>query len=325
MNCRVLGLNVAIVLGALATAPIGAAQDYPTKPIRIVVGFGPGGPTDTIARTLAEHFQKTWGQPALTENKPGAGSNIGADAVAKAAPDGHTLFVGGVGPLAINRALYSALAFDPEKDFALISTIARTPLAFTVNNDVPAKSVREFVAYAKANTGKLNHSSPGVGTSPHLAAELFRSTIGFESQHAPYRSGPLMLEALVKGEVHWTFDAPLTAMPQHKNAKARVLALTSAARWASYPDIPTMVEQGFPDVVVLAWFALAAPAGTPVAILRKLNVETAHALATDGAKQRLAAIGFEPAPLSEAETVKYTAAERERWSALIRAQGIRVE
>ena len=321
---RVRFIACAAALGVALSGPA-FAQDYPVKPIRVVVGFGPGGPTDTIARLLAEHFQKAWGQPAVTENKPGAGSNIGADFVAKSAPDGHTLFVGGVGPLSINRALYSTLAFDPEKDFALITTIARTPLAFTVNNDVPAKSVPEFIAYAKANPGKINYSSPGVGASPHLAAELFRITSGFESQHAPYRSGPLMLEALVKGEVHWTFDAPLTAMPQHRNGKARVLALTSGARWASYPDIPTMAEQGFNDLVVFAWFALAAPAGTPAAIVAKLNAETARVLATAEAKQRLAVIGFEPAHLSPAETVTFTAEERRRWGALIRAQNIRVE
>jgi len=324
MRHRACVFAVAAVCAAVAHDPA-AAQSYPSKPVHIVVGFGPGGPTDTIARLYGAHLGGILSQPVIVENKPGAGSNLGADQVAKSAPDGHTLFVGGMGPLAINDALYASLAFSPERDFTPVAILARTPLVMAVNKELPAASVKDFVAYAKAQKGKINHSSPGVGSSPQLAEEMFRTVAGFDSTHVPYRSGPLMLEAVMKGEVQWTIDVPLTTMPQHKSGTVRALAMTSPQRWAAYPDIPAMAEVGFPDVTIFAWFALAAPAGTPAAVVARLNAEAVKALTTEAAKQRLANIGFEPVPMSPAETAAYIAAERKRWTAVARAHNIKVE
>jgi tripartite-type tricarboxylate transporter receptor subunit TctC len=301
-----------------------AAQGYPSKPVHIVVGFGPGGPTDTIARLYGTHLGGVLNQPVIVENKPGAGSNLGADVVAKSAPDGHTLFVGGMGPLAINDALYSALAFSPERDFVPVAVLARSPLVLVVHKDLPA-TVKDFIAHAKAQKGKLNHSSPGVGSSPQLAEEMFRTLAGFDSTHVPYRSGPLMLEAVMKGEVQWTIDVPLTTMPQHKVGAVRALAITAPQRRAAYPDLPALAEVGFPDLTVFAWFALAAPAGTPAAVVARLNAEAVKALTTDEANQRLANIGFEPVPMSPAEAAAYLASERKRWIAVAKAHNIKVE
>jgi tripartite-type tricarboxylate transporter receptor subunit TctC len=302
-----------------------AAQSWPTKPVRVVLGFASGGPTDTLARAVADHLGQVIGQPAVVENKPGAASNLAAEAVAKSLPDGHTLFVGGMGPFAVNSSLFASLPFDPARDFAPITLLARTPLMMAVNPALPANSLAEFIAYAKANPGKINHSSPGTGSSPHLAAEMFRGRAGFESTNASYRSGPLMLNAVVQGEVQWTIDAPITTMPQFRAGKVRVLAITSPMRSPHYPEIPTMAELGFPEVSVFAWFALAAPAGTPKDIVDRINAEVAASLKSEPVRQRLAALGFEPAPMSPAETAKYLAEERVRWGAVVRANNIRAE
>jgi tripartite-type tricarboxylate transporter receptor subunit TctC len=203
--------------------------------------------------------------------------------------------------------------------------VGRSPLVLAVGNQIPVKSVRELIDYAKTNVGKVNHSSPGVGTSPHLADELFRMLAGFESQHVAYKSSPQVLAALIQGETQWAFDVPLTALPQHVNGKLRVIAIASTARNPAHPDIPTLAEQGFPDVSMYAWFAMAAPAGTPKDIVDKLGAEITKALKTDAIKARFAAIGFEPAPMSSAETGKFFLEERARWTKVIQANNIKGE
>jgi tripartite-type tricarboxylate transporter receptor subunit TctC len=194
-----------------------------------------------------------------------------------------------------------------------------------VSNALPIKSVKDLVDYAKANAGKVNHSSPGVGTSPHLADELLRMITGFESTHVAYKSSPQVLNAIIQGETQWAFDVPLTAVPQHRNGKLRVIAIGSSQRSAMYPDIPTLAEQGFPDVSIYAWFAMAAPAGTPKNIIDSLNAEITRGLRTDQVRTRLAAIGLEPAPMSSAETAKFFRDERARWTKVIQANNIKGE
>lgn len=310
---------------ALATALGAQAQSWPTKPIRLIIGFAPGGPTDTLARTVAEQLTQSLPQPTVVENKPGAASNLAAETVVKSPADGHTLFLGGMGPYSINGALYSNMTFDADKDLIPLTVVGRSPLVLAVSNALPIKSVRELIDYAKANAGKINHSSPGVGTSPHLADELFRMLAGFDSTHVVYKSSPQVLNAIIQGETQWAFDVPLTALPQHANGKLRVIAIAATARDRAYPEIATLSEQGFPDVSMYAWFAMAAPAGTPKDVVDRLNAEIIRALRTEQVKSRFAAIGFEPAPMSSAETGKFFADERVRWTKVIQANNIKGE
>jgi tripartite-type tricarboxylate transporter receptor subunit TctC len=317
-----------VVLAALvlaAAAGDAGAQSWPSKPIRVVVGFAPGGPTDILARTVADYLTQVLPQPAVVENKPGAASNVAAETVAKATPDGHTLLVGGMGPYAINVALYPALPYDPDKDFAPITVVGRGPTALAIANATSVDSLKEFVAYAKKNPGKINHSSPGVGTQPHLLTELFRMKAGFESTHAPYRSGPAALNAVVQGEVQWAFDALLTTLPAHHSGKVKVVAISSAVRWPAQPDIPTMAELGYPEATTYAWFALAAPGATPKEIIDRLNEEVTRGLRSEPIRTRLESLGLEPAPMTPAETVKWIADERARWVPVIKANNIRAE
>jgi tripartite-type tricarboxylate transporter receptor subunit TctC len=318
----------AVALAALlaaATLENAFAQSWPNKPIRLVIGFATGGPTDTLARTVADMLTQALPQPTVVENKPGGGGNLAAEAAAKATPDGHTLFLGAAGPFAINDALYDNLGYAPERDWAPITVVARTPFMVSVNPGVPAKSLAEFIDYAKSNRGKVNHSSPGVGTTPQLAAELFRMLAGFDSTNAQYRSSPLMLNAVIQGEVQWTIDVPLTSVPQFQAGKIRTLATTAPKRLASAPDIPTMAELGFPEVTVSGWFAVAAPAATPSAIVDRLNAEVRRGLQKEDVQKRLSALGFDPAPMSREDTAKHFADERLRWTKVIKANNIRGE
>ena len=312
------------VCALIAPGPA-AAQAWPSKPVHIVVGFAPGGPTDTVTRLAAAGMTIALGQPVIVENRPGAGGNVAAEYVAKAPPDGYTLLVGGTGPLTVNDALYSNLPFHPEKSFTFVAMTAVTPLVFAINPDVPAQSLKEFVAYAKANPGKINFGSPGVGVSTHFAAEMFQAQAGLQGQHVPYRSGALLIDGLMKGEVHWCFDAILTIQPQHKTGKLRALAVAADKRWPSWPEIPTMEEQGYKDMVVMAWFALVGPTGMPEPIVKRLNEETNKALAASDAKERLTNIGFAAAPMTPGEVAKYVAAERARWLKVAKDHNIKVE
>lgn len=313
------------ILAASAAFDHASAQTWPSKPIRLVIGFASGGPTDTLARTVADSLTAVLPQPTVVENKPGAAGNLAAETAAKAPPDGHTLFLGAMGPFSVNAVLFDKLPYDPEKDWLPITVVARTPFMLGINPDMPVKTLAEFIAYAKANRGKLNHSSPGVGTTPQLAAELFRMSAGFDSTNTQYRSSPLMLNAVIQGEVQWTVDVPLTSLPQYQAGKIRVLATTAPQRLPAAPDVPTFAELGFPEVTATGWFAVAAPAGTPAAIVDRLNMEITRGLATEATKARLAALGFEPAPMTPAETARFFADEGLRWAKVIRANNIKAE
>jgi tripartite-type tricarboxylate transporter receptor subunit TctC len=324
MHLRIwLGLLAA--LGVAAAGFPAAAQQWPSRPIHLVIGFGAGGPSDTIARLMAAGMSETLGQQVIVENKPGAGANLAAELVAKAKPDGYTLMIGTVGPLAVNDVLYSNLPFDPAKDFTLISLTAETPLVLGVASNVPAKSLKEFVDYAKANAGKVNYASPGVGVPPHFASEMFRGKAGFTSTHVPYRSGAAVIDALMKNEVQWAFDVPVTMTAQHKAGKLRALATAAKSRWMGLEDVPTFAESGYPDLEILGWFALCGPAGMPDNIVRRLHAEAAKSLTTPDSKQRLTNLGFVARATTPAETVAFVAAERKRWLAVAKDNNIKVE
>ena len=318
-------LGLLAALGVAAAGFPAAAQQWPSRPIHLVVGFGAGGPSDIIGRLIAAGMSESLGQQVVVENKPGAGSNIAAEAVAKAKPDGYTLMIGSVGPLTVNDVLYSNLPFDPVKDFVVISLTAQTPLVLGLGMDVPAKTLKEFVDHAKSKRPPINYASPGVGVPPHFASEMFRARAGFASTHVPYRSGAAVIEALMKNEVQWAFDVPVTMTAQHKAGKLRAIATAANRRWTGLEEVPTFAESGYQDMEIMGWFALCGPAGLPQDMVQRLNVETAKALATPEAKQRLANLGFAQTPTTPAETRAFVAAERKRWVAVAKANNIKVE
>lgn len=313
-----------LLLAALAPAAA-FAQSFPDRPMRLLVGQQPGGPTDTLTRMVATHYSQVFGQPAVVENKPGAGTNLAADIMAKSKPDGHVLFVGGVGPFTVNDVIYKDMPFNPEKDIAMVAVLARTPHVLAINPGIPAKSVPELVAYLKANPGKTNYGTPGIGTAPHFASVMFLARAGFDSTQVLYRGGPLMMDAVSKNEVQWAFDAPLSVVPVHRDGRVRVLAMSVPQRAPQFPDTPTFAELGMPEVNMYAWFALGAPAGTPAPVIARLNAEANRALATPEAKERLKNLGFEAPGMMPAEVAAFGAEERKRLSAIARQHNMKVE
>jgi tripartite-type tricarboxylate transporter receptor subunit TctC len=307
-----------------------AQAGWPSKPVRIVVPFAPGGTTDILARALAPELAKAFGQTFLVDNKPGAGGNLGADAVAKSAPDGYTLLMGTVGTHAINAALYPKMPYDPVKDFAPIVLVAGVPNVLVMN---PAKAeaykintVADLIRYAKANPGKLNMASSGNGTSIHLSGELFKSMTGSFMLHFPYRgSGPALLD-LIGGTMDLMFDNLPSALPQIKAGKLKALAVTSAQRSAALPDVPTIAEAGpVPGFDASSWFGLFAPAGTPAEIVNRVQQEVAKALLNPAVKERLLSQGAIPGGQPPAEFVKFIAAETKKWAQVVKVSGAKVD
>src|SRR5438045_3343206 len=275
-----------IALAAFAFAQ--ASATYPTKPIRLVVPFPPGGATDILAREVAKHLTDAWGQSVVVDNRPGAGGNIGSELVAKAAPDGYTLEMGTVGTHAINASLYSKMPYDHVKDFAPVILVAGVPNVLVVNPEVPVKSVPELVAYAKANPGKLNFASSGSGTSIHLSGELFKTMTGVQMTHVPYKGSAPALTDLIGGQVQLMFDNLPSSPTFIKAGKLRALAVPSPTRAPALPDVPTVADT-VPGFEASSWFGVLAPAGTPPEIIARINGEVTKWLATPEAKEKLTA------------------------------------
>ena len=321
----------AVSLAALALAlPASAQSGWPNKPVRIVVPFAPGGTTDLLARALAPEFSKAFGQQFVVENRAGAGGNIGADVVAKSAPDGYTLLMGTVGTHGINKSLYSKMPYDPQKDFAPITLVAGVPNVMVMNaekaNARGINSVQDFIRHAKANPGKLNMASSGNGTSIHLAGELFKSMAGVYMTHFPYSgSGPALL-GLLGGDMDVMFDNLPSSMPHIKAGKLKALAVTSAQRSAALPEVPT-VEQaaGLKGFEASSWFGLLAPAGTPPDIINRLHQETAKALNVPAIKERLLAQGAIPSGNTPAEFARLIDSEIKKWGPVVKAAGAKVD
>lgn len=285
-------LACAALLSALACAA--AAQPFPDKPIHFVVPYPPGGPLDTVARLLGQKVSERIGQPVIVENKPGAGGNIGADSVAKAAPDGYTILMGAVATHAINPSLYARIPYDPIKDFTPITLIGVTPNVLVVNASVPVKDVKEFIAYAKAHPGKLNYGSGSTGSAGHLAGELFNSMAGVQMAHIPYKGAAPAMQDLLGGQIQLMFDNMASALPQVKTGRIRALAVTTPKRASGAPDLPTVAESGLPGFDISTWFGLFAPANIPKDAAAKLHAEFIRALALPEVKERFAALGVEP-------------------------------
>ena len=310
--CGLLGL------WAFACSGLVWAQNYPSKPIRLVVTFPTGGAPDTLARIFSEKAQL--GHPVVVDNKPGAGGNIGSDFVAKSAPDGYTIVMGTVGTHSINGSLYKKMTYDMTRDFAPISLIANAPNLLVVNNDLPVKTVPELIQYMKANPNKLSFGSPGIGTSVHVSGELFKSLTGTQMTHAPYKGRQFAIPDLIGGSIQLMFDNMPSALPMAKEGKIRALAVTTAKRSAAAPDIPTVAES-LPGFEATTWFALFAPAGTPKAVIERLNAETVRIFKLPDIQERLAKLGLEPVLSSPEELARYQASEIVKWTKVVKDSG----
>jgi len=306
-------------------AALAHAQAWPSKPIKWIVPFAPGGTTDILARTVAEKLAPVLGQPVVVENKPGAGGGVGAEFTAKAAPDGYTIMGGTISTHAINASLYNKLPYDPVKDFVAITLIARVPNMLVVNPAIPANSVKELVALLKASPGKYSFASSGNGTSQHLSGELFKSMAGVEMQHIPYKGSPPALQDVMGGQVTMTFDNITTAWPLAKAGKLRALAVTTATRSAVAPEVPTLAESGLPGFEVGSWQGVFAPAGTPPEIVRRLNVEIVKILNLPEVKEKLTGLGAEPVGNSPEEFSAMVKAEVVKWADVVKKSGARVD
>jgi tripartite-type tricarboxylate transporter receptor subunit TctC len=310
------------VLTLLIAESAAAQTNYPEKPIRMVVGAVPGSPTDIIARVLGQKFAETLAQPLVIDNAPGAGGNVGADRVAKAAPDGYTLGTLGFGPLVVNPSLYK-LAYDPMKDFAPVAQLNALPNMLLVHNSVPAKSVKELIGLAKAQPGALTYASGGSGTSTHLAPELFKSVAGLDIRHIPYKGVVSAIPDLMGGRVTMIFFPMSVGVPLAREGKLRALAVTSLRRSAVAPELPTIAESGYPGFEVTGWNGLVAPARTPPAIIRKLHLETVKMLQLPDVRARFDELGVEGIGNSPSEFAAIIKSEIPKWAKVIKDAGIR--
>ena len=314
--------HTALLIAVLSAFPFATlAQEFPGRAVRIVVPFPPAGAVDILARVIAQKLDEKWRTGVIVENRPGAGTVIGTDVVAKAPPDGHTMVLA-VTAHAVNATLMAKLPFDPVKDFAPIVLAATAQNILVSHPAVPANSVRELIAHAKANPGKLNAGSPGLGTTMHLAAEMLKSAAGIQYTVVHYKGTQPSLNALLAGEVSFLFDAGVS-LPHIQAGKLKALAVTSAQRAAILPDVPTMIEAGVPDFVALSWYGFLAPAQTPEATIGILNREINAALKDPQVRERILKIGLEPAGGSAAEFAQHVRAEVAKWGKVVREAGIK--
>ncbi len=303
-----------------------AAQTYPDRVVRIVNPFPPGGSVDITARLLAQKLSDNTGHQFIVENRAGAGGNTGAEGVAKSEPDGYTLLFTAPGPIVVNQTLYTkGLPFDPAKDFVPVAIFAFTPIVLMVNPDIPAKNVQELIAFAKANPGKVNFGSAGMGSTPHLSGELFKSMTKTEITHVPYRgTGPAMND-LIGGHIQMFFDLLPGSLPQISTGKVRALANAGAKRPPALPDLPTVAEQGLPGFDSSSWVVLVAPAKTPAPVLAKLRAEVAKVIASPDIGARLKELGSLPGTTSEPEVRAFLDAETKKWAEVIRVSGAKAD
>ena len=301
------------------------AQAWPSKPIKWVVPFAPGGTTDILARVVGEKLAIALGQPVIIENKPGAGGGLGAEFTAKAAPDGYTIMGGTISTHAINASLYAKLPYDPIRDFVAITLIARVPNMLVINPSVPAGNVKELIVLLKANPGKYSFASSGNGTSQHLSGELFKTMAGVDMQHIPYKGSPPALQDVMGGQVTMTFDNITTAWPLAKGGKLRALAVTTAARSPIAPDVPTLAESGLPGFEVGSWQGVFAPAGTPPEIVKRLNTEIVKILKLPDVSEKLVGLGAEPVGNTAEEFTALVKAEVVKWADVVKKSGAKVD
>jgi tripartite-type tricarboxylate transporter receptor subunit TctC len=317
--------RIAVALLVAASMQPLLAQDYPAKTIRLIVPYTPGGTADMLARAIGQNMSASLGQQVIIDNRPGAGGNIGAGLAAKAAPDGYTMLMGTVATHAINPNLYRDMPYDADKDFAPIVLVATLPNLLVVNPSVPAKNVKELIAFAKAKPGELAFASAGNGTSQHLSGELFKKMTGVDMIHIPYKGSAPAVTDLIGGQVQLMFDNIPSSLPQIRAGKLRALAVTGPRRSPVLPDLPTVSEAGLPGFSITSWFALFAPAGTPAKILIRLNREAAKAIASKDLQQQWMAQGLEPAGGTSDQLAAFRRVEAAKWEKIVSESGARIE
>ena len=305
---------------ALPTLRPARAAAWPDRPVRIIVSFTAGGTTDIIARLVGARLSEVWGQPVVIENRPGAGGNIGTEYVARSTPDGYTLLVASVGPLAVNMSLYKSMPYDSRKDLAAVTLLAGVPNILVVAPDFPARNVTELVALAKAKPGGLSYGSTGVGTSSHLSGALMDQMAGVQTTHVPYR-GAVALNDLLSRRVDFMFATIPSVIEQIRAGKLRPMAVSSLHRSRSAPDVPAMAELGFPGFDASSWFGMVAPAGTPPELVRKISADTASILKRPDIERQMVDQGADPVGNSPAEFAAFISAEIDRWSEVVRRSG----
>ena len=321
---RTVRLLLAASLVATGCAVAQTPASYPERPVRIVVPYAAGGATDAVARIVGQRMSQDLGQPVVIDNRPGADGNIGAELVAKAAPDGYTILMGDVGNLTMGPAVRKSTPYDAIRDFAPITQLVSAPNILAVHPSVPAQNFREFIAYAKANPNKLSYASSGTGGSAHLAGELLKRATGIEMVHVPYKGASAALTDVLRGDVQVIFGLSVV-LPHVKDGKLRALAMTGPRRSSFLPDVPTIAEMGFPGFEATAWYGLLAPAGTPKPIIARLHAVALNALETPDVRERLEAAGNELIGSTPEEFAAYIRSEKKKWSEIVDAAGIRVE
>ena len=319
------GLVSAILTALIAFGGSALAQTWPAKPVRLIVPYPPGGSADILARAIGQKLAEGMGQQVVVDNRPGAGTAIGAEATAKAPPDGYTIMLGTVSSHAINPALNPTLKYDPVKDFAPVSLVASIPFALVVHPSLPVNTVKELVALAKAKPAALNFSSAGNGTSNHLAGELFKSMTGTYMVHIPYKGSAPALNDLIAGQVQLMFDLVLTTAPHVRSGAVRAIAVTGRERSSALPGVPTVAESGVPGYEVSAWFGFFAPAGTPAAIVTALNAETVKAMRLPDLRDRLASQGADAVTDTPEQFAAYVKEELGKWTRVVKASGMKAD
>jgi tripartite-type tricarboxylate transporter receptor subunit TctC len=316
-----------LVAALVASLPVAATgqSPYPSKAIRYVVPFPAGGPLDIVARALGQALNRSWGQPVIVDNRPGAGGNIGAELVARAPADGYTILMGAVSTHAINVTLYSKLPYDPVRDFAPVTLLTSVPNVLVVHPAVPAHNVRELIALAKSKPGQLNFASGSTGSAGHLAGELFKTMAGVDMTHIPYKGAAPAVVDLLAGHVSLMFDNLASALPNINANRVRALAVTTLRRSPFLPGVPTISESGLRGFDIGTWFGIFAPAGTPVEVVDKLNAEVTRILGTPAMKDRLASLGAEPQPTTPAQFGVYVKSEMTKYAVIIRKSGAKVD
>jgi tripartite-type tricarboxylate transporter receptor subunit TctC len=317
--------RAALILATLALAAPAKAADYPTRPVMLVVAFTPGGPSDVLARIVGKEMGEILGQPVVIENRPGAGGNIAADMVAHAAPDGYTLLMGNNSILATNEALYKKISYNPQKDFAPITLIGTQANILVVNNDVPAKSLKELIALAKAQPGKLNYASSGYGAAAHLSGELFKTQAQVDIVHVPYKGAAPALQDVIAGHNQMMFATAASVVSQIQGGKVRALAVTTIKRTAVLPELVTMDEAGLKGFEASTWHGLVATAGTPPDVIKKLHAAAVKALQHPGVQASLGRLGVDIVGGTPEEFDAYIKAEIPKWTAIVKASGATME
>ena len=317
--------TVVAALAGFAFAAAAWAQPYPSKPIKIIVPYPPGGTSDILARSVGQKLAEAWGQPVLVENKPGATGNIGADSVAKSPPDGYTVLLADIGSLAISPSIFPTLPFDPVKDFAPVVMVAYSPHLLAVNPALPAKDVKELIALAKSKPGALNFAVSGIGGANHLAGVDFAMRTGIKWTYIPYKGGAQAIADVVGGQADVLFNGMLATYPMVKGGKLRALAISSSKRFAAAPEIPTVAESGLSGFETGSFQGIVAPAGTPAAIVDKLHQTVSKVLASPEMQERLVSAGAETRPGSPAEFGAFIRDEKARWAKVVKDSGEKFE